>query len=225
MSIFSRLSDVINSNIHAMLDKAEDPEKMVRLIIQEMEDTMVEVRSTAVRSLARRKEVARAIERLELDAEDWSRKAELAVTKNRDDLARAALSARERAVERMDAMRRELQNIDGEIAKLEDDIGKLQAQLNDARRRQKSILVRREAVSSRLKVKQQLADRKVFDATVKFEQYQNRIDQMEAEVEAHDLGGPPTLDDEFAALELDDRVEAELKRLRERIRNNGSSAE
>jgi phage shock protein A len=219
MGIFSRLTDVVNSNIHAMLDKAEDPEKMVRLIIQEMEDTMVEVRSTAVRSLARRKELLRAIEQLQADAADWAAKAELAVSKNRDDLARGALAARERALEALARLEKEQKLVDEDISKLEADISKLQAQLLDARRRQKTIIARQHSVSSRLKVKQQLDERKTLDAMFKMQQYETRIDRMEAEVESYDLGAR-SLDEEFAAMDADERVEAELEKLRARHRKN-----
>lgn len=216
MSIFSRLSDVINSNLHAMLDKAENPEKMVRLIIQEMEDTLVEVRSTSVRTLARRKEIERNIVNLQEEAHDWERKAELAVSKDREDLARGALAARQRALEHVDALQAELPRITEEIDKLDEDIGKLKAKLADARQRQKAIVLRQATVASRLRVKGQINDQKMADTLLKMERYESKIDRMEAEVESYDLGGR-TLADEIAALESGDRIEDELQQLRAKL--------
>lgn len=213
MGIFSRLSDVINSNIHAMLDKAEDPEKMVRLIIQEMEDTLVEVRSTAVRSLARKKELQRQIGQLAADIGDWARKAELAMSKNREDLARGALSARQRLIDHKLAVEKELTHVHDEIVKLDDDTAKLKAKLAEARQRQKSIILRQQSVSSRLKVKTQINDSKMTDAMLRMEQYEGKIDRMEAELEAYDLG-TRSISDEFVQLESNDKVEAELAKLR-----------
>lgn len=216
MGIFSRLSDVINSNIHAMLDKAEDPEKMVRLIIQEMEDTLVEVRSTAVRSLARKKELQRTIAQLQADIADWERKAELAMSKDREDLARGALGARQRLVEHLGAVEKELDHVGDEIVKLDDDTAKLKAKLADARQRQKSIILRQQSVASRLKVKTQINDRKMTDTMLRMEQYEGKIDRMEAELEAYDLG-TRSVADEFAQLESNDKVEAELAKLRAKL--------
>lgn len=216
MSIFSRLSDVINSNIHSMLDKAEDPEKMVRLIIQEMEDTLVEVRSTSVRTLARRKEIERNIAHLHAEAADWESKATLALSKNREDLARGALAARQRSQDHALALEKELPHIVEEITKLDEDIGKLKAKLADARQRQKTILLRQASVASRLRAKGQLNDRKITDTMLKMEQYEGKIDRMEAEVEAYDLG-TRSLVDEIAALEGGEKIEGELNRLKAKL--------
>src|SRR5260221_800674 len=108
MGVFPRLSDIINSNLNAMLDRAEDPQKIVRLIIQEMEDTLVEPRAAAARSIADRKELSRRVAELDGAAADWQRKAELAVSRSRDDLAKAALSARAQASEAVGLLRREI---------------------------------------------------------------------------------------------------------------------
>ncbi len=223
MGIFSRLSDVINSNIHAMLDKAEDPEKMVRLIIQEMEDTLVEVRSTSVRTLARKKELQRTIAHLSTEAADWQAKAELAMSKDREDLARGALGARQRVVDHLSSVEQELTHIDSEIAKLDDDTAKLKAKLADARQRQKTIVLRQQSVSSRLRVKTQINDSKMSEAMLRMEQYEGKIDRMEAEVEAYDLG-TRSIADEFAQLETDDKVEEELAKLRTKFAKPGASA-
>lgn len=213
MGIFSRMTDIVNANLNAMLDKAEDPEKMVRLIIQEMEDTLVEVRSTSVRTIARKKELQRHVSNLQAEAADWQRKAELAVSKDRDDLARAALEVRARNLARVTDLEKELLHAEGEIAKLDEDTGKLKAKLADARQRQKAIVLRQASVSSRLRVKQQINDRKIADTMLRMDQYEGKIERMEAEMESYDLGGR-TLADEFTQLEASGTIDAELEQLR-----------
>jgi phage shock protein A len=224
MGIFSRLSDVINSNIHAMLDKAEDPEKMVRLIIQEMEDTLVEVRSTSVRTIARKKELQRLLGQLQAEADDWGAKAELALNKDREDLARGALGARNRALEQLALYAKELAHVEEEIGKLDEDTAKLKAKLADARARQKSIVLRSQSINSRLRVKATIHDTKMQDAMLKMEQYEGRIDRMEAELEAYDLG-TRSLSDEFAQLAANDKVEDELMKLRAKLGKSAPAAE
>lgn len=216
MGIFSRLSDVINSNIHAMLDKAEDPEKMVRMIIQEMEDTLVEVRSTSVRTIARKKELQRLLGQLNAEAADWQAKAELALSKDREDLARGALAAKNRALEQTLLYEKELAHIGEEIGRLDEDTGKLKAKLADARQRQKAIVLRSQSVSSRLKVKSTIHDGRMQDAMLKMEQYEGKIDRMEAELEAYDLG-TRSLADQFAQMQTADQVEDELAQLKARL--------
>ncbi len=226
MGIFSRMTDIINANLNAMLDKAEDPEKMVRLIIQEMEDTLVEVRSTSVRSIARKKELQRHIVNLNAEGAEWQRKAELAVSKDRDDLARAALEVKSRTLIRIEELEKELKHAEVEIVKLDDDTGKLKAKLADARQRQKAIVLRQASVASRLRVKQQIHDQRISDTMLKMEQYEGKIERMEAEVESYDLGSR-TLADEFVQLEAGNKLEAELEQLRAKAgkpKTTGSAA-
>ena len=142
MGIFSRFSDIVNSNINALLDKAEDPEKMVRLIIQEMEDTLVEVRSSSAKTIAEKKELQRVVNRLQEEVTDWQSKAELALSKERDDLARAALIERQKAAEQAETVAADIANLDEHIGKLQDEVGQLQEKLADAKARQKSMLMR-----------------------------------------------------------------------------------
>ncbi|HUP92825.1 MAG TPA: PspA/IM30 family protein, partial [Solimonas sp.] len=203
------------SNLNAMLDKAEDPEKMVRLIIQEMEDTLVEVRSTSVRTIARKKELQRNMTQLEADASDWEKKADLAMSKDREDLARGALAARRRTLDQGAAVEKELTHVEEELVKLDEDTGKLKAKLADARQRQKSIMLRSQSVGARLKVRTQINDRKMTDTLLRMEQYEGKIDRLEAEVEAYDMG-TRTLADELAGLENSDKLEDELAKLRAR---------
>ncbi len=156
MGIFSRFSDIVNSNINALLDKAEDPEKMVRLIIQEMEDTLVEVRSTSAKTIAEKKELQRVVSKLEAEVADWQAKAELALSKEREDLARAALIERQKAADQAAAVAADITHLDEHVSKLQDEVGQLQDKLADAKARQKAMLMRQKTVSSRLDVKRTL---------------------------------------------------------------------
>lgn len=221
MGIFSKTRDVIDANLNALLNKAEDPEKMARLIIQEMEDTLVEVRSTAVQWLARKKELQRLTDTQTDEAADWEAKAELAVSKQREDLARGALAAKARCLERIKEAQRELTQVAEELGKLDTDIGKLRAKLGEARTRQKAIHLRTETNSSRLKARQQMDDRKLGQTQGALDIAERRADQLEAEVESYDLG-TRSLRDEFARLQ-DDSIEAELARLRAKTGRKASS--
>ena len=218
MSVFSRMSDIVNSNINALLDKAEDPAKMVRLIIQEMEETLVEVRSTSARAIADRKELTRRHEHLCREASEWERKAELAVAKDRDDLARAALVEKSKADEVAAAVEAELGALEETLAKLNEDIGALQQKIKDAKTRQNAILVRGEAAKVRLGVRRQLSDHNIDDAMSRFELYERKMDDLEGQIESHDMG-KRTLSDEIEQLETDEAVDEELEKLKARIRD------
>lgn len=216
MGIFSRFTDIVNSNINSLLDKAEDPEKMVRLIIQEMEDTLVEVRSASAKTLANKKEIANQISKLESEAADWQSKAELALSKEREDLARAALQERKKCAENAETLNKELSIIDEQIGKLQGEIGQLQDKLADAKARQKTIIMRQKTVSSRLEVKKTLDSTKVDSAMGRFEQYERKIDDLESQVESYDLG-KKTLADEFADLASDEKIDDELAALKKKV--------
>jgi phage shock protein A len=218
MGIFSRFSDIVNSNINALLDKAEDPEKMVRLIIQEMEDTLVEVRSSSAKTIAEKKELQRLITRLQEEATDWQAKAELALTKEREDLARSALIERQKAAEQAETVARDIAHLDEHISKLQDEVSQLQEKLADAKARQKSMLMRRQTVANRLEVKKTLDSNKINDAMYKFERYEQKIDTLEAQVEAYDLG-KKSLKDEFAELAAQDKIDQELAELKAKMQN------
>src|SRR5258707_14886850 len=150
MSIFSRLTDIVNSNINSILDRSQDPEKIIRLIIQEMEDTLVEVRSGAVRTIAERKELERKIETLRRERDEWERRAEFAVTKGREDLAKGALLAKARCGQSIEALERQLAQIADALAKQNEDIGKLQAKLADAKSRETALAARQKSAAGRL---------------------------------------------------------------------------
>jgi phage shock protein A len=217
MGIFTRFSDIVNSNINAILDKAEDPEKIVRLMIQEMEDTLVEVRSAAARSIADKKDLNRKLESLERDLADWDDKAELAMRKGREDLAKAALVEKSRAAAAADALKRDYLAVDEGLAKLNEDIARLEAKLQDAKARQKALLARHKTANSRLAARRKIHDYKIDDALVRFEQYTRRIDDVEGRIEAYDLGLPKDLKHEFASLEAEESVQKELDELKQRV--------
>ena len=219
MGIFSRLSDIVNSNINAILDRAQDPEKIIRLIIQEMEDTLVEVRSSAVRTIAERKEIERRLASLEREHEEWQRRAELAVTKGREDLAKGALLAKSRVAEALAALRHQHQQIEDALTKQNEDIAKLQAKLADAKTREKAIVARHKTAANRIKLRTHLYDERITDAFARFEQVERALDQVEGKVEAYDLGRGKTIADELAGLEAENGVEEELKALKERLGN------
>ncbi|NMP17550.1 phage shock protein PspA [Thalassotalea sp. Y01] len=223
MGIFSRFTDIINSNINSLLDKAEDPEKMVRLIIQEMEDTLVEVRSSSARSLADKKELTRQVARMQAEADNWQQKAELALSKGRDDLARSALVEKNKCSEAAESMQQELSSFDDHIAKLQDEIVQLQEKLADAKARQKAIIMRGKTASSRLKVKSKLDSGKVDDALSRFDSYERKIDDLEAQVDSYDLG-KKSLADEIADLESDDNIDQELEALKSKMQKPKKTA-
>ena len=216
MGIFSRFTDIVNSNINAILDKAEDPEKMVRLIIQEMEDTLVEVRSTSAKTIAEKKEIARRVERLNAQADEWQTKAELALSKDREDLARAALVEKKKATETATAAENELNHVEEHIGKLQAEVTTLQEKLADAKARQKAIVLRQRSAESRLEVKRTLDSSKVDDALSRFDRFETKIDGLESQIEAYDLG-KKSLSDEIASLQQEDKVDDELAALKKKM--------
>ena len=225
MGIFTRFSDIVNSNINAILDKAEDPEKIVRLMIQEMEDTLVEVRSAAARSIADKKDLNRKLETLERDHGEWESKAELAIRKGREDLAKAALVEKTRVSAAIEIIKSDYVAIDEGLSKLNEDISRLESKLQDAKSRQKSLLARHKTANSRLAARRKIHDYKIEDAMVRFEQYTRRIDDVEGRIEAYDLGLPKDLNHEFASLEAEESVAKELHDLKQRVAQSGMPAD
>lgn len=217
MGIFSRLGDIINSNLNAMLDRAEEPEKIVRLIIQEMEDTLVEVRSAAARAIAEKKELGRRIEHLEAAQADWQRKAELAIEKGREDLAKGALLAKSEAAATVALMQKEMGLIDDTLAKTNDDLARLDAKLAEAKAKQKSFEVRHNAARDQFRIRTQLHDGRIDDAMTRYEHIERKLDRMEGQVEAFDMGKRKSLHEEFAELEAETAISAELEALKARM--------
>ena len=219
MGIFSRMTDIINSNLNAMLDSAEDPEKMVRLIIQEMEDTLVEVRSSSARVLADRKAAARRLEQVQAEAASWEEKARLAITKGREDLARAALQEKRAIEEEVALVEAELQATDEHITQLGEEVSQLQQKLDEARAKQKALTMRGKTVESRIKVKRQIQREAIDDAFHRFERFERRMDTLESQLESMDIGRdvPPDLAEQINTLQDDELISGEIERLKKEM--------
>jgi phage shock protein A len=213
MSIFSRLSDIINANINSLLEKAEEPEKIIRLMIQEMEDTLVEIRSAAAKCIADRKEHTRHIEYLEREQAEWTRRAELAVRRDREDLARAALAEKQSISDRIDQLQDEKQALDAQLEKFNEDITKLQGKLTDAKKRQRSLVIRHKTATSQLAARKHIHDDRIDEMLFRFEHAERRIDRVESEGEAMEMGRRKNLADEIEGLEGDDRIASALQEL------------
>ncbi|MCE2595375.1 phage shock protein PspA [Motilimonas cestriensis] len=219
MGVFSRIADIINANVTSILDKAEDPAKMIRLIIQEMEDTLVEVRSTSARVLAEKKDLTRKIARLEATQQDWQDKAELALRKEREDLAKAALLEKQKLNELKEALDQELVANDEALTRLSSEITQLEQKLQETRAKQKSIELRHRAANGRLDVKKQLDGQKVARTMERFDQFERRIDELNSKADSYEIGGKPELKDEFAELQADDEISQQLAELKKKINN------
>lgn len=215
MGIFSRTRDIIAANVTDLLDKAEDPAKMIRMIILEMEETLVEVRASAARTIADQKDMRRHISRLENLQESWMEKAQLALSKDREDLAKAALVERQKAADMAEQMKEEIETLDEALRANEDDISKLQAKLREARARQNSIATRLESAQNRYRLREMHAGERVQDAFSRFDMLERRVDMAEGRADAMGMGSQQkSLEEEIADLETDDKVEAELARLK-----------
>ncbi len=220
MGIFTRFTDIVNANLNSMLDKAENPEKMIRMIIQEMEETLVEVRSTAARSIAEKKTILREIRLLEASINQWQQKAELALTKDREDLARAALTEKQNAQAKIAAVQEDLQQLDEHLNAIQEDSQRLQTKLAEAKRKQEAYTLRQQSAQVRLKVRTKAQMHNIDDAIVKFERYQQKIDRLEAEVESYEFTENQDLDSQFKALEQDENIEQELAQLKKQVANS-----
>jgi len=216
MSIFSRMTDIINSNISSLLDKAENPEKMIRMVIQEMEETLVEVRSGTAKVIAEKKTLTRRVEQLKRQAQDWEEKAELALSKNRDDLAKAALVEKGNTNATIEIMEKDIGKLDSTLDKLSGEIEQLQSKLNDARVRQKSIVMRTKATQSRLDVNMQLHNYTIDNAMDKFEYYERKIDAMEGQMESASVE-QKSLQNEFDELARQEKIDKELQELKDKL--------
>ncbi|MCE0492647.1 phage shock protein PspA [Vibrio salinus] len=224
MGIFSRFADIVNSNISALLDKAEDPEKMIKLIIQEMEDTLVEVRSDSVKAIADKKDLTRKITALEHQVSEWSDKATLALSKNREDLARAALIEKQKLVDIINDLKNELVIIDETVDKLTGEINKLESKIIETRAKQQALVIRNTAAGNRRNVQKHLYKSQANDTMAKFEQFSRKIDELDAEADSYAKSAQKkSLQDQFAELQAEDEIEKELEALKQKLNKEADS--
>lgn len=220
MGIFSRFADIVNSNISSLLDKAEDPEKMIRLIIQEMEDTLVEVRTNSAKAIADKKELSRKVEAMDAQIADWAQKATLALTKGREDLARSALIEKQKLEDMIKGLHTELTLVEETIEKLTGEIGKLETKITETRAKQQSLAIRNQTATNRRNVQKHLHTSRTHEAMAKFEQYSRKVDELEAEADVYaKSGSAKLLDQEFAELQAQDEIEQELAKLKQQVEN------
>ena len=221
MGIFSRTRDIVAANFADLLEKAEDPAKMIRMIILEMEETLVEVRASAARTIADQKEMRRHIGKLDALQANWTEKAELALSKDREDLAKAALIERQKATDMADQLKAEVGVLDDALRASEEDIAKLQTKLREARAKQTNVQTRLESANNRVKLREMYAGPKTQDAFSRFDTLERRVDDAEGRAEAMGLGSVKTLDEEIAELRQSDRVDADLAALKKRLNKDG----
>jgi phage shock protein A len=218
MGIFSRTRDIIAANVTDLLDKAEDPAKMIRMIIMEMEETLIEVRASAARTIADQKEMRRHISKLDKLQESWTEKAELALSKNREDLAKAALLEKQKAGDMAERLREEIAVLDDALQASEADIAKLQNKLREARARQTSIVARLESAHNRYRMREMTNGPKIDEAFARFETLERRVDFAEGRADAAGMGAAPkSLEEEIAELKSSEKVDAELEALKARM--------
>ena len=224
MGIFSRTRDIIAANFNDMLDKADDPTKMIRMIILEMEETLVEVRASAARTIADQKEMHRHVVKLDRLEADWADKAQLALSKDREDLARAALVEKKKAGEMGVQLKSEIAVLDDALRAYEDDIQKLQHRLREARSRQSAIAARLESAENRVKLRTLMSTERTDEALVRFDQLERRVDYAEGRADAMNIASdaPPNLSDEIAALAGDDAVDDELEAMKKALGKSGA---
>ncbi|MBE0363086.1 phage shock protein A [Pseudoalteromonas ulvae UL12] len=214
MGVFTRITDIVQANVVAALDKAENPEKLVNLMIQEMEETLVEVRSTSAKLLAEKKELQRKEQSHQQQVNYWQEKAELAIDKNRDDLAKAALVEKQQVAMKFVGLSKELSCLDESLAKLTADSARLNEKLTQAKAKRDSFQQREQMLSSRLKVKSQLQSDKVADALSRFDLIERKVDEIEAKVESYELGSSASLAQQFNELSINEDIENELAELK-----------
>ncbi len=225
MGIFTRMRDIISSNINAMLEKAEDPEKLIKLMIQEMEDTLVEIKASCAGAMATTRRVERAENEARSRADQWAAKARLAVEKDRDDLAREALLERRRYAERADSLACELGQCSDLVEQYQRDIAQLEDKLAAAREKQRVLVQRHIHAKRKRRAEEEIRRIDTTDAFVRFEQFEGRIDRMEAEADLVNASRKPSLEEELAQLESDDELEEELRTLKEECQGGESSTD
>jgi phage shock protein A len=221
MGIFSRTRDIFAANMTELLDRSEDPAKMIRMIILEMEETLVEVRASAARCIADGKEMRRAMSRLDELQRSWTEKAELALSKDREDLAKSALIERQKAADMSDGLKTELKVIDDTLKGYEGDIAKLQGKLREARSRQNALSARFESAVTRARAREVMNGNRTEDAFSRFELLERRADFAEGRADALGMTGPKSLEEEIAELKSSESVDAELEAMKAALKAKG----
>jgi phage shock protein A len=214
MGVFTRFRDIVSANINAMLDKAEDPEKLIKLMIREMEDTLVELKAACAGVMANRKKLQRQLDEVQSRADYWERNAQLAVKKGKDDLAREALLEKRKHTERADALEREVLDNNGLVDQYQDDIAQLEDRLRSAREKQRMLVQRHLRAKKKKRAQEEIRRMDGSEAMMKFEQLENRIERMEAEADLVNFGRKPGLEGEFNHLLVDEEIEKELQTLK-----------
>jgi phage shock protein A len=219
MGIFTRVRDIISSNINAMLDKAEDPEKLVKLMIREMEDVLVEIKASCAGAMAQRKRIERELDEVRRRADQWADKAQLAVNKGREDLAREALLEKRRYRARAESLEKEAAQCEGIVDQYKSDIMQLEEKLTMAREKQRMLVQRHIHAQNKKRAENGIRKVDTSDAMIRFEQFENRIERMESEADLVNFGRKSvTLEDEFRRLEGDEELERELAALKGNVR-------
>jgi len=218
MGLFSRFTDIVNANLNTMLDKAEQPEKMIRLIIGEMEETLVEVRSTAAKNIAEQKAQTRKMKSTEASIAHWQEQAGLALSKNRDDLAKSALAQKHKCQAELTQQVKENEQLTEFLTAVQEDAMRLQDKLTEAKRRQEALLLRQQSAEVRLKVREKAVIYNIDQAMSKFERYQAKIDNIEAQVEAYDLTENKDLSTQITQLAENDSIEEELAAMKKAVK-------
>jgi len=214
MGIFTRFKDIVASNMSAMLDKAEDPEKLIKLMIREMEDTLIEIKSSCANAIANQKKVQRLMDDIQEKEDFWAQKAELAVKKGKDTLARQALQEKRRYTQKAEAVEIELTELDTIVEQYRDDIQELESKLKSAREKQRILVQRHIRARHKKTAQEEIRRADSTEIMQKFDELENHIERMEAEADLVNYGKPSTLEEEFDALESDDDIEAELNELK-----------
>ena len=220
MGIFSRTRDIVAANFADLIEKAEDPSKMIRMIILEMEEPLVEVRASAARTIADQKEMRRHIGTLEQLQDNWTEKAELALSKDREDLAKAALVERQKAADMAEQLKAEVGVLDDALRASEEDIAKLQNKLREARTKQNAVQARLESANNRTRLREMYNGPKTHEAFSRFDVLDRRVDEAEGRADAMGLGVVKTLEEEIAELRSNDKVDAQLAALKARMKKD-----
>ncbi len=221
MGIFTRVRDIISSNLNTMLEKAEDPEKLIKMMIREMEDTLIEVKASCAGAMATKKKIEREFDEVKERGNTWGEKAQLAVDKGRDDLAREALVERKRYVERAEQLEKEQGHCDDLVAQYQNDIKQLEDKLASAREKQRLLVQRHVRAQRKMQTQQEIRKLDTADTLARFDSFEERIERMEADAELVNFGRKPTLEDEFRKLEGHEDIDKELDDLKKKRQGGG----